>query len=284
MGAKRKGELGYNAHMPELPEVETTRLGLEPHLAGRHITQVIVRCTRLRWPIPEHIEQTLTGQPVCGISRRAKYLLLHTPVGSALLHLGMSGHLRIVPSNTPLRAHDHVDIGLDNGQCVRFNDPRRFGCVLWQAAGQVHPLLSTLGVEPLDEAFNADYLYQRSRKRNASIKAFLMDQRIVTGIGNIYAAESLFLAEIHPLRAASSLTHERYQALVNAIKTILISAIARGGTTLRDFSHPDGTPGYFMQELWVYGRQGRNCFRCGNKLHHTRTYQRSVVWCGHCQK
>jgi len=269
--------------MPELPEVETTRCGLAPHLANRHITQVIVRCARLRWPIPDHIQQTLPGQPILGITRRAKYLLLHTPVGSVLLHLGMSGSLRIVSSETPLRAHDHIDIGLDNGQCLRFNDPRRFGSVLWQAPGQIHPLLSPLGIEPLDEGFNADYLYQRSRQRNTVVKAFVMDQRIVAGIGNIYAAESLFVAGIHPLRAASQVTQERYQRLVNAIKTILISAIAKGGTTLRDFSQPDGTPGYFRQELWVYGRQGRPCFQCGRKLEHTRTHQRSVVWCRHCQ-
>jgi len=269
--------------MPELPEVETTRRGLEPHLANRHITQVIVRCARLRWPIPVHIQQLLPGQPIYGISRRAKYLLLHTPVGSALLHLGMSGSLRIVSSDTPLRSHDHVDINLDNGQCLRFNDPRRFGCLLWQAVGQIHSLLSALGIEPLDENFNADYIYQRSRKRKTLIKAFVMDQRIVVGVGNIYAAESLFMAGIHPLRSAGDIDQKDYQRLVGAIKTILGRAIASGGTTLRDFSKPDGTPGYFSQELWVYGRQGQPCLRCGRKLDHARTHQRSIVWCGHCQ-
>ncbi|MEO6103229.1 MAG: bifunctional DNA-formamidopyrimidine glycosylase/DNA-(apurinic or apyrimidinic site) lyase, partial [Pseudoxanthomonas sp.] len=242
--------------MPELPEVETTRRGLAPHLEGKRILAVVLRRPDLRWPIPAEIQGMLPGQRIDAVRRRAKYLLLDTPAGTALLHLGMTGSLRVLPAATPVRAHDHVDLRLDSGQVMRFNDPRRFGCLLWQPAGEIHELLQSLGPEPLtddpdNELFNGDYLFERSRGRKAPVKTFLMDQRIVVGVGNIYAAESLFRAGISPLRAAGKVSRERYQALAMAVKDILGYAITRGGTTLRDFISPDGAPGYFEQELSV---------------------------------
>lgn len=270
--------------MPELPEVETTRRGLAPHLLERTIHGVILRRANLRWPIPAEIEQRLPGQRIEGIRRRAKYLLLDTAAGSALLHLGMSGSLRVLPGDTPVRAHDHVDISLDNGQLLRFNDPRRFGSLLWQPAGETHELLRDLGPEPLEDGFDGDYLFARSRGRSAAVKTFLMDQRIVVGVGNIYAAESLFMAGINPLREAGKVSRERYQRLAEAVKQILGHAITRGGTTLRDFISPDGAPGYFEQELLVYGREGQACKQCGRVLRHASIGQRATVWCGSCQR
>jgi len=270
--------------MPELPEVETTRRGLAPHLLGRAIHGVILRRADLRWPIPADIEQRLPGQRIQDVRRRAKYLLLDTDAGSAVLHLGMSGSLRVLPGDTPVRTHDHVDISLDNGQLLRFNDPRRFGSLLWQPAGQTHPLLQGLGPEPLDEAFDGDYLFALSRGRKAAIKTFLMDQAVVVGVGNIYAAESLFMAGISPLRPAGEVSRERYRRLAVAVKQILGHAITRGGTTLRDFISPDGAPGYFEQELAVYGREGEPCRRCGRMLRHATIGQRASVWCGSCQR
>ncbi|MDR2871598.1 MAG: bifunctional DNA-formamidopyrimidine glycosylase/DNA-(apurinic or apyrimidinic site) lyase [Xanthomonadaceae bacterium] len=270
--------------MPELPEVETTRCGLEPHLRGRSVRAVILRRADLRWPIPDEIRLCLPGQKIIEVRRRAKYLLLDTRIGSAIVHLGMSGSLRVLAADTPLRMHDHVDIALSSGHVLRFNDPRRFGCLLWQPRGQTHPLLEELGPEPLSDQFDGDYLYARSRGRQAPVKAFLMDQRIVVGVGNIYAAESLFLAGIAPRRAAGRVSHARYVVLANAVKSILKRAIERGGTTLRDFIRPDGAPGYFEQELLVYGREGEMCRRCGHRLLHASIGQRATVWCGHCQR
>ncbi|MCW0455363.1 bifunctional DNA-formamidopyrimidine glycosylase/DNA-(apurinic or apyrimidinic site) lyase [Xanthomonas sacchari] len=270
--------------MPELPEVETARRGLEPHLSGRRIHGVILRRPDLRWPIPPEVAERLPGQRIDGIRRRAKYLLLDTAVGSALLHLGMSGSLRVLPGDTPPRAHDHVDISLEDGRVLRFNDPRRFGCLLWQAPGETHPLLAELGPEPLSDAFDGDHLFRLSRGRTAPVKTFLMDQRIVVGVGNIYAAESLFQAGISPLREAGDVSRARYARLAEAAKAILGYAIQRGGTTLRDFISPDGAPGYFEQELSVYGREGEACKRCGRTLRHASIGQRASVWCGHCQR
>ena len=275
--------------MPELPEVETTRRGLLPHVAGRRIERVLLRRPDLRWPIPREVEDLLPEQRIAGIRRRAKYLLLDTDAGSALLHLGMSGSLRVLPADTPVRAHDHVDIVLDNDRVLRFNDPRRFGCLLWQAPGETHPLLAGLGPEPLSDdfdgaAFNGDYLFERSRGRSAPVKTFLMDQAVVVGVGNIYAAEALFMAGIHPLRAAGAVSRERHAALAKAVKDILAHAIARGGTTLRDFISPDGAPGYFEQELLAYGRGGQPCTRCGRPLKQASIGQRATVWCGRCQR
>jgi formamidopyrimidine-DNA glycosylase len=270
--------------MPELPEVETTRVGLAPHVEGRRVTAVTLRRPDLRWPIPGEIADVLPGQRIDAVRRRAKYLLFDTAAGSALLHLGMSGSLRVLPADTSLRAHDHVDFALDSSRVLRFNDPRRFGCVLWQAPGTVHPLLAGLGPEPLSEAFDGDHLFALSRGRSAPVKTFLMDQRIVVGVGNIYVAEALFEAGIAPTRAAGRVSRERYVALAAAIKRILAYAITRGGTTLRDFISPDGAPGYFEQELSVYGRGGDACVRCGRALRHSMLGQRATVWCGHCQR
>jgi formamidopyrimidine-DNA glycosylase len=269
--------------MPELPEVETTRRGLAPHVTGRRIDDVVLRRPDLRWPIPPEV-QALRGERIEDVRRRAKYLLLDTPAGSALLHLGMSGSLRVLPGDTPLRAHDHVDLALDSGHVLRFNDPRRFGCLLWQPPGTTHALLAGLGPEPLSDAFDGDHLFRRSRGRTAPVKAFLMDQAIVVGVGNIYAAEALFMAGISPLREAGKVSRERYARLADAVKAILAHAIRRGGTTLRDFISPDGAPGYFEQELAVYGRGGEPCRACARALREAAIGQRASVWCARCQR
>ncbi|KAF1689348.1 bifunctional DNA-formamidopyrimidine glycosylase/DNA-(apurinic or apyrimidinic site) lyase [Pseudoxanthomonas koreensis] len=271
--------------MPELPEVETTRRGLAPHVEGRRVATVTLRRPDLRWPIPEEIRRDLPGRRIAAVRRRAKYLLLDTDEGdSALLHLGMSGMLRVLPADTPVGSHDHVDIALDSGRVLRFTDPRRFGSLLWQPAGSEHELLRGLGPEPLSDAFHGDYLFERSRGRSAPVKAFLMDQRIVVGVGNIYAAESLYRAGISPLRAAGRISCGRYAALAGAARDILAHAITRGGTTLRDFLNPDGAPGYFEQELSVYGRGGLPCPGCGTPLREASIGQRASVWCPRCQR
>ena len=270
--------------MPELPEVETTRRGLAPHVTGRHVHGVIARRATLRWPIPADLHEVLVGQPVLAVRRRAKYLLIDVPSGSVIIHLGMSGSLRVLPGDTPLRTHDHVDICLDNGHVLRLNDPRRFGAVLWQPAGTTHELLAGLGPEPLTDAFDGDYLFERSRGRKTAVKAFVMDQAVVVGVGNIYAAESLYLAGISPLRPAGGISRQRYRQLGERIKQVLGYSIERGGTTLRDFISPDGLPGYFEQELLVYGREGQPCKGCGRALKHATIGQRATVWCGYCQR
>jgi formamidopyrimidine-DNA glycosylase len=271
--------------MPELPEVETTRRGLAPHVEGRRITGVVLRRPDLRWPIPDEIRERLPGRRIEAVRRRAKYLLMDTDAGdSALLHLGMSGMLRVLPADTPVGTHDHVDLALDSGRVLRFTDPRRFGSLLWQPAGTEHELLRGLGPEPLSDAFDGDWLFARSRGRSAPVKTFLMDQRIVVGVGNIYAAESLFRAGISPLRAAGKVSRERYAALAGAVRGILAYAITRGGTTLRDFLSPDGAPGYFEQELAVYGRGGEACPGCGGPLREASIGQRASVWCPRCQR
>jgi formamidopyrimidine-DNA glycosylase len=275
--------------MPELPEVETTRRGLAPHVEGRRVRAVVLRRPDLRWPIPAEVGDLLPGQRISAVRRRAKYLLLDTQAGSALLHLGMSGSLRVLPAETPVRAHDHVDLVLDQdatrgSRVLRFTDPRRFGCLLWQPPGETHPLLRGLGPEPLSDAFDGDYLFARSRGRQAPVKSFLMDQAVVVGVGNIYAAEALFAAGISPLRAAGRVSRERYRVLADEVRRILAHAIARGGTTLRDFLAPDGAPGYFEQELSASGRGGEPCPRCGRALKQATIGQRTTVWCGHCQR
>ena len=289
MQSNADGRLRDNERMPELPEVETTRRGLAPHVEGRRVLDVVLRRPDLRWPFPPEIERVLPGQRIDAVRRRAKYLLLDTDAGSALLHLGMSGSLRVLPAATPVRAHDHVDLRLSGtggqrGRVLRFNDPRRFGCLLWQPAGEVHPLLRGLGPEPLGDVFDGDYLHARSRGRKAPVKTFLMDQRIVVGVGNIYAAEALFAAGISPLRAAGQVSRERYRLLADAVRRILLHAIDRGGTTLRDFLAPDGAPGYFEQELAAYGRGGEPCPRCRRPLRQGDIGQRSTVWCASCQR
>jgi formamidopyrimidine-DNA glycosylase len=288
--------------MPELPEVETTRRGLAPHLEGRRVLGAVLRRPDLRWPIAPEIAAVLPGQRIEAVRRRAKYLLLDTAAGSALLHLGMSGSLRVLPGDTPAGAHDHVDLVLESpgrgrGRVLRFNDPRRFGCLLWQPADETHALLRGLGPEPLAEggpdrpgpqriepAFTGDYLFALSRGRRTPVKSFLMDQRVVVGVGNIYAAEALFAAGISPLRAAGRVSRERYAQLADAVQRILRHAIARGGTTLRDFLAPDGAPGYFEQELSAYGRGGEPCPRCGRALKQASIGQRTTAWCPRCQR
>jgi formamidopyrimidine-DNA glycosylase len=270
--------------MPELPEVETTRRGIVPHLVGQRVESLKIRQAQLRWPIPAALRRTLPGQRIDAVDRRAKYLLVHTAGGSALLHLGMSGSLRVLPGDTRAGPHDHVDWRLDSGRILRFTDPRRFGSQLWQPTGTVHPLLAALGPEPLDPAFDGLYLWKKSRNRAAPVKAFLMDQKIVVGVGNIYAAEALFAAGIHPKRAAGSVSAARYERLASEVKRILAHAITRGGTTLRDFISPDGEPGYFEQELFVYGRERLPCRVCGTPIRAVRLGQRSTFYCPRCQR
>jgi len=253
------------------------------------VTNVVLRRPDLRWPIPYEVVSLLPGQRVQAVRRRAKYLLIDTQVGSALLHLGMSGSLRVLPADTPVRTHDHVDIALEaagrqGARVLRFNDPRRFGCLLWQPPGETHELLADLGPEPLSDQFDGDYLFALSRGRSAPVKTFLMDQRVVVGVGNIYVAEALFAAGISPLRAAGKVSRERYHRLADEVRRILGHAIERGGTTLRDFLAPDGAPGYFVQELSAYGRGGEPCPRCRRPLKQAAIGQRTTVWCGHCQK
>lgn len=271
--------------MPELPEVETTRRGLLPHLLGRRIESVVLRRDGLRWPFPADLQQVLAGARIEGIERRAKYLLvkLDRPE-QILLHLGMSGVLRTVPHDTPVRAHDHADLVLDGALRLRFHDPRRFGCLDLVRADQPHPLLAELGPEPLSESFDGDWLFGWSRDRQAPVKPWIMDQRVVVGVGNIYAAEALFAAGIDPRRAAGKISRERYRRLATEIKRILGAAIERGGTTLRDFLSPDGSPGYFEQELLVYGREGLRCRSCNAELRDERLGQRATVWCPRCQR
>jgi formamidopyrimidine-DNA glycosylase len=270
--------------MPELPEVETTRRGIAPHLIGRRIEALKIRQPRLRWPIPAALRRKLPGQRVDAVERRAKYLLVHTAAGSALLHLGMSGSLRVLPGTTPAGKHDHVDWLLDSGKLLRFTDPRRFGSQLWQAPGAIHPLLARLGPEPLDSTFDGAHLWRTSRGRAASVKTFLMDQHIVVGVGNIYVSEALFAAGIRPGRAAGSISLARYDHLAGEIKRILGYAITRGGTTLRDFLSPDGEPGYFEQELFVYGRAGQPCKVCATPIRSVVLGQRSTFYCPSCQR
>lgn len=270
--------------MPELPEVETTRLGIAPYLVGHRIVALTIRQPRLRWPIPSTLRRDLPGQRIDSIERRAKYLLAHTEAGSALLHLGMSGSLRVFDADVPVGAHDHFDWRLDSGRILRYTDPRRFGCLLWQKPGSVHPLLADLGPEPLDDIFDGAHLWKMSRGRSAPVKTFLMDQHVIVGVGNIYAAEALFAAGIHPNRAAGSVSLTRYDRLADEVKRILGHAIERGGTTLRDFLRPDGEPGYFERELFVYGRAGEPCKVCGTKIRAVVLGQRSTFYCPRCQR
>lgn len=270
--------------MPELPEVETTRRGIEPHLVGRTIAGATVREPRLRWPVPVAAVRKLTGARITAVERRAKYLLVRTGRGTLMLHLGMSGSLRVVPADTPAAAHDHFDLALDDGHCLRLRDPRRFGSVHVLPAGtDRHALLDGLGPEPFDPEFDGDHLYERARGRRRAVKDFLMDGRIVAGVGNIYAAEALFAAGIHPGRAAGRIARARYARLARELRRVLGRAIERGGTTLRDFTNADGDPGYFRISLAVYGREGQPCRRCGATLRALDRGQRATVYCPRCQ-
>lgn len=269
--------------MPELPEVETSRRGIEPYLVGETILHVIVRNGRLRWPVSDEIYR-LSDKPVLSVQRRAKYLLLELPDGWIIIHLGMSGRLRILADETLPEKHDHVDLVMSNGKVLRYTDPRRFGAWLWAQTLDNHPVLAHLGPEPLSEAFNSDYLQQKCAKKKTAIKPWLMDNKLVVGVGNIYASESLFAAGIHPDRRASSLSGEECDALVASIKTVLQRSIEQGGTTLKDFLQSDGKPGYFAQELQVYGRKGEPCRVCGTPIIATKHAQRATFYCRQCQK
>lgn len=271
--------------MPELPEVETTRRGIEPAVSGQTLQQVIVRQPRLRWPVTPDLPRLITGQQVLGLRRRAKYLMLDLQRGSLIVHLGMSGSLRLMAARSTHILHDHVDIQLASGWWLRFNDPRRFGSVLWTADDPLqHPLLQTLGPEPLSDEFDAAYLYRMTRGRSVAIKQFIMNAHVVVGVGNIYASEALFRAGIRPRRAAGRLTRVQSAALVQAIKDVLTDAIADGGTTLRDYINPQGMPGYFKQRLFVYERAGEPCRVCGEPIRHLVQGQRSTYYCHTCQR
>lgn len=269
--------------MPELPEVETTLRGIKPHILGQKVQKIIVRHPRLRWPIPLNLEQTLTGQTLRRLQRRGKYLLLQFETQALILHLGMSGSLCIFRAKEPPKKHDHLDIVFGNGHCLRLNDPRRFGAVLLSGNPKTHPLLRDLGPEPLTKKFTSAYLWQRAQGKKTPIKSFIMDCKIVVGVGNIYATEALFMARIFPKKPASAVTRAQYQRLVSAIQTVLGKAIKHGGTTLRNFLHSEGKPGYFSLELKVYGKEGKACPRCQAPLECMTIAQRSTVYCPNCQ-
>ena len=270
--------------MPELPEVETTRRGIEPHLTGQKVKVMVVRQPKLRWPVPEALPERVAGQVISSVERRGKYLLLNIAGGAVMIHLGMSGSLYLVAEDQPAAYHDHVDLVLESGMALRLTDPRRFGSVLWQAGGESHELLEKLGPEPLSDEFNADYLIRKCNGRKQAIKQLIMDSHIVVGVGNIYANEALFSAGIHPKRQAGRVSAIRLARLVEEIKQVLARAIEQGGTTLKDFVGGDGKPGYFKQELNVYGRAGKSCHNCNANLKEIRLGQRSTVYCPECQR
>ncbi len=271
--------------MPELPEVETTRRGISPHITGEKVVEVVIRQPRLRWPVPLEVIEILPGQRLQAVGRRGKYLLLAFQTGSLIVHLGMSGSLRILGPDTPMQKHDHFDLAFTNGSILRLRDPRRFGAILWTTdAPTHHPLLKDLGPEPLNDVFDAAYLRQRGKQRRVAIKNLIMDSKILVGVGNIYANEALFLAGIHPSRPCNRIALPRYARLVEGIKGVLTQAIAQGGTTLRDFQQEDGRPGYFAQHLQVYGKAGEPCPLCGSPIRQKVIGQRSSYFCGHCQR
>ena len=271
--------------MPELPEVETTRRGIEPHVLGRRVTGIVVRNRSLRWPVPRRLDREMVGEVVRRVERRAKYLLLGTDGGTAILHLGMSGSLRVVPHDTPPEKHDHIDLVLETGLCLRLRDPRRFGAVLWTRADPGrHVLLSNLGPEPMDDALDGAYLYAQARGRRAPLRNFLLDSRIVAGVGNIYANEAAFLAGIRPQRAAGQISRRRYDVLAGTVRSVIEAAIESGGTTLKDFVRSDGRPGFFRQHLHVYGREGEPCHECDAPILRKVIGARSAFYCSQCQR
>ncbi|HIG42183.1 MAG: bifunctional DNA-formamidopyrimidine glycosylase/DNA-(apurinic or apyrimidinic site) lyase [bacterium] len=270
--------------MPELPEVETTRRGIEPHIVGRRVKLVLVRQPRLRWPVSVELAQALTGQVIESVGRRGKYLLIGTQAGRVMIHLGMSGNLRILPATAVVEKHDHVDFVLEDHTLLRYHDPRRFGSIFWLPQSDGHKLIDNLGPEPLEEDFNPDYLYFESRGKKVAVKLLVMNSHIVVGVGNIYANEALFQSGIRPDRPAGSISRDRYRKLVSAIKNILARAIRSGGTTLKDFVREDGQPGYFSQSLAVYGRAGQACINCQRSLKEARLGQRTTVFCTRCQR
>ena len=269
--------------MPELPEVETSRRGIEPHIINTRVVGVVVRNRSLRWPVSKTVDRALLGKTITSVTRRAKYLLVNTDSGSAILHLGMSGSVFIVDRDTPAGVHDHVDIEFDSGKTMRFRDPRRFGSLHWSRIPLQHKLLKSLGPEPLGDEFDAKYLWGKSRGRRVSVKQFIMNAQVVVGVGNIYASEALFLACINPRRAAGRIALQRYERLVVVIKNVLANAITAGGTTLRDFYGGDGEAGYFQQQLEAYGREGEPCRRCNSPITAIVQGQRSTYYCKRCQ-
>jgi len=271
--------------MPELPEVETTCRGIAPHVIGHRISRVLVRNRNLRWPVPRKLAETITGQTIHAVQRRAKYLLFTLDTGTLILHLGMSGSLRMVNAIVPPGKHDHLDLVFRHFSTLRFTDPRRFGSVHWTVRDPLkHRLLRALGVEPLGEGLTGAYLYERSRSRKVAVKHFLMDSHVVVGIGNIYASEALFMAGIHPKRAAGRIGPAKYALLAEVVKEVLTDSIAAGGTTLRDFVNGDGKPGYFRQHLNVYDRAGQPCISCRTPIREIRQGQRTTFYCPECQK
>lgn len=271
--------------MPELPEVETTCRGITPHILNESVLKVIIRAPKLRWPIPKSIAKLLPKQKVISIERRAKYILIKFKIGTLIIHLGMSGRLQILSKQTPAQKHDHVDIIFSNGVCMRYTDPRRFGCILWTIDSPMeHKLLCNLGPEPFTKEFTGKYLYKLSQKRAIPVKNFIMDNKIVVGAGNIYANEALFAAKLDPRSPAKTISEVQYTLLVKHIKRILKKSIAKGGTTLKDFRDTSGKPGYFSQSLLVYGRNGEACVDCETQIEIVQIGQRSTFFCPSCQK
>ena len=269
--------------MPELPEVETTTRGLAPHISGQLVTAINIYQPQLRWPIPQEITE-LKGKVSGHIKRRAKYMLWQFEAGTVVMHLGMSGTMRVVDADTPLKKHDHFEVVFSNGKAFRLNDPRRFGAILWQANDTQLNIIQSLGPEPLSDDFTGDYLHQKLARRKGAIKNAIMTNAVVVGVGNIYASESLFLSGIHPKRAANRVSKARCQVLANNIKLVLEKAIQQGGTTLKDFTQADGSPGYFAQQLNVYGREGEACTQCQSIIKNMTLGQRSSFYCPHCQR
>lgn len=270
--------------MPELPEVETTRRGIQKHLSGKKVIDVIVRQRQLRWPIPKGLSRHIKNKTITSVERRGKYLLIQFDTGTLMIHLGMSGSLRVLPKDTPAEKHDHFDLVLNTGKCLRLRDPRRFGSVLWSNDWQQHQLIKDLGPEPLNDEFNVDYLFDKSRKRKVAVKNFIMNSQVVVGVGNIYASEALFRAGVRPTRLAGKITIAEANTIVKVIKDVLKEAIKQGGTTLRDFTASDGKPGYFKQKLAVYGREGEPCRHCKTLVKQKTIGQRASYFCPHCQK
>jgi formamidopyrimidine-DNA glycosylase len=270
--------------MPELPEVETTKRGITPHVIDRKVVAVRVRQAKLRWPISPELGQAMTGQRIESVDRRAKYLFLGCGTGRVMIHLGMSGSLRMLSADVEAGKHDHVDILFDNDTVLRYRDPRRFGSVFWLQGDDGHKLINSLGPEPLLDDFNTPYLFAQSRGKKVAVKQFLMNSHIVVGVGNIYANEALFMAGIRPHKAAGVISAKRYDRLVESIKQVLAAAIDSGGTTLKDFVHEDGKPGYFKQLLNVYGRGGLPCNVCNKTLKEDKLGQRATVFCTNCQR
>ena len=270
--------------MPELPEVETTVRGISPLITGNKVTKLVVRDSRLRWPVPDTLESRVVGNRILSVRRRAKYILIKIGTGHMLLHLGMSGSIRLSSRDEPPGVHDHVELEISNDLLLRLRDSRRFGCVLWIEGdpAEFH-LLANLGPEPLSEDFGGEYLYANSRNRRLAVKSLIMDSRVVVGVGNIYASEALFRAGINPIRRVNRISVDRYRLLAKCIQNTMSDAIAAGGTTLRDFVNGTGDPGYFSQDLLVYEREGMPCKLCATSISRRVIGQRSTYYCGKCQ-